>query len=541
MKKMRIIAGKRSSLLLAAGLMLASCMPEDDFQDIEVMAPAPSLSLPILNTSLRVNDLIRTEEGGMLEENPDGSYSLFYRQSIQTPGVSEFLPQIPEQQFQESFSLGFSMPAFWFSPEPVTYEGAIGLDLQDLNIYGIECSQGNLNISLNSDYDHDIRISLTLDDVRDADDNPLALEFELYNWGTRNVSEFVDLSGYYLDIDNNTLNYTAEVSIVGSGQPIDANDELTLNVSLSDLAFSYLEGNFAGYTIPLDADSIDIPLLAGAINGDIALNPNVTIDIQNTFGVPISPDLSNIFVERKSGSVVRLQDEGDSNFFSGGFVLPYLQDKNALPAVLSQQINRDNSNLEEAFAELPRGISYLFGFELGGSPEDTSFITDDSSIGIDMEVEVPLEASFDITLEDTLALDLGTEQDIEQLKLLIKTENDFPIDAHLQIYFLDESGNMIYDHNNQPLRAFEEEAQLLRAAQIVNSSTGETRAVSIDMPIIATLDAETVDLVQNAGSILVQANLQSNSEDDNMIRLYASYGIRFSLAMQIQSSINVSN
>jgi len=363
----------------------------------------------------------------------------------------------------------------------------------------------------------------------------------MYNWGTRNVSEFVDLSGYYLDIDNNELSYSAEVSIVGSGQPIDANDEVSLNFSLSDLAFSYLEGNFSNVSIPLDADTLDIPMLANAINGNVALNPNLTIDIQNSFGVPISPDLSNIYVRRSSGTVVRLQDEGESNFFSGEFVLPFQKDRDELPAMLSQQINRDNSNLEEAFAELPRGIAYLLGFELSSSAEDTSFITENSSIGIDMEVEVPLEASFDFTLQDTLALDLGTDQDIEQLKLLIKTENDFPIDAHLQVYFLDESGEMIYGSDNEPLRAFEEQAQLLKAAQIINSSTGETQSVSIDMPISATLDAEKVDLIQNAGSILVQAKLQSNSEDDNMIKLYSSYGIRFSLAMQIQSSINVSN
>ena len=100
---------------------------------------------------------------------------------------------------------------------------------------------------------------------------------------------------------------------------------------------------------------------------------------------------------------------------------------------------------------------------------------------------------------------------------------------------------MIYDSNNEPVRAFDEEAQLLKAAQITNSTTGETQAVSIDMPITTTLDAEKVDLIQNAGSILVRTNLQSKSEDANMIKLYSSYGIRFSLAMQIQSSLNVSN
>jgi len=528
-------------MLIFIGALLSSCMPEDDFQDIEIMAPSPFLSLPILNTSLKVGDLIRTEDGGMLEENPDGSYSLFYRQSYQTPSVSEYFPDIPSQNFQESYSLGYTMPAFWFSPEPVTYEGTIALDMDGLDIYGIECKRGSLNVSLNSDFDHDIRVVLTLNDVIDENNDPLVLEFEMFNWGTRNVSEFVNLSGYYVNTENSEINYTAEVSIAGSGQPIAADDEITFNLSIADLDFSYMEGNFPTVTIPVASDSFDIPLLAGAIHGDVALNPYVNIDIQNSFGIPISPDLSNIFVRDNSGNAVQLKDEGDSQFFNSDFVLPYMSDRDELPAILSKQIDRKNSNLEEAFARLPQGISYLFGFELSSSTEDTSFVTDNSSIEIDMEVEVPLEASFDITLEDTLALDLGTEQNIEQLKLLIKTENDFPIDAYLQLYFLDADGGMIYDSNNEQVRAFDEEAQLLKAAQIINSRTGETQAVSIDIPITTTLDAEKVELIQNAGSILVRTNLQSNSEDANMIKLYSSYGIRFSLAMQIQSSLNVSN
>lgn len=540
MKKISVFRGLGMIIPVVASCMVVSCMPEDDFQDIEILAPSPSLSLPILNTSLQVSDLIRTEQGGLLEEKPDGSYSLFYRKSIQTQPVGDFFPPIPEQQYQEAFSVGISAPSFFLS-DAVTYEGSVPLDLEGLTIYGIECKQGNLNVSLSSDYDHDINVVLTLNDVLDNDGNPLVMEFDLPSWGARNASVFTDLSGYLIDINNNELNYTAQVSISGTGQPIDASDQLTFDLNIADLDFSYLEGNFSGLTVPVDADTLDIPVLASAINGDVALNPSLKVDIQNSFGVPITPDLSNVYVRRKSGTVVRLQDEGESNFFSGEFEFPYLKDRNELPAFKSQEVNRLNSNIEEAFAELPRGLAYIFGFNLSSGPDDVSFVTENSSIGIDMEVELPLEGSFDIMLEDTLAMDLGTEQDIDALKVLIKTENGFPIDANLQVFFLDSEGEMIYGSDNEPLKLFEEQAQLLKAAQIINSTTGETQSVSTDMPISATMDAEKVQMIQNAGSILVQARLQSKSEDNGMIKLYSSYGIRFSLAMQIKSSLNVSN
>jgi len=541
MKKISVVPRLLASIPVLAGCMLASCMPEDDFQDIEILAPSPALSLPILNTSLQVSDLIKPEDGGLLEENTDGSYSLFYRQSVQSQPVGDFFPPIPEQQHQEAFSLGMSAPSFVFSPPPVSYPGTIPLDLDGLNLYSIECRQGDLNISVSSDYNHDVKLSVNLQDILDSEGNPLVLEFDLPSWGARNSSAFVDLSGYLIDIDSSALDYTVELTVVGTGQPIDASEEIIVDISIADLDFSYLEGNFTDLTVPIQADTLNTPLLASAVNGDVALNPSLNFDIQNSFGVRVTPDLGNVYVKRKSGTIVRLQDEGESNFFSGEFDFPFLQDRNELPVQTSQQVNRLNSNIEEAFAELPQGIAYLFGFNLNSNPEDTSFVTDNSSIGVDMEVELPLEGSFDILLEDTLAMDLGLDQNIESLKVLIKTENSFPIDADLQIFFLDEQNEVILNGDGTPLQLFEENAQLLKAAQIINSTTGETQAISTDMPIAATLDADMVELIKNAGSILVQARMQSRSENNGNIKLYSSYGIRFSLAMQVKSSLDVSN
>ncbi|WPP49928.1 hypothetical protein [Catalinimonas niigatensis] len=533
----------KNTALAAALLLAAGCMPEDDFKDMEVLAPSPSLALPLLNTNLRVSDLVKTEDGGLLEENPDGTYSLFYRQTIQTQSVGSFFPPIPEQQFNESLSLGISAPMFNLSPEPMSYDGKMPLDLGELSLYKIECKQGILNATVNSEYDHEIYVELSFPDILDANQAPLVFNFSFpsWRWGDRISLQSKDLSGYQINIDNEEIDYSMKVTIQGSGEAIDATDQISLDLSMADIDFSYVEGNFSEMIIPIDADTLQIPVLSNAINGDVALNPNLKMDFINSFGVPVSPDFSNIYVKRQSGTIVQLQDEGNSQFFSGDFEFPYLKDRNEMPTMKSQLVDRSNSNLEEAFAELPRGIAYLFGFKLSSSSEDTSFVADNSSIGIDMEVELPLEGAFDIVLEDTIDIDLGSDQEVEELKILIKTENEFPIDTDLQIFFLNDLGEKIYDRNMQPVRLFEESAQLLKAAQIINSTTGETQAVAVDMPISATIDAEKYELIKQAGSILVQTRMQSNNGDEGIVKLYSSYNIRFSLAMQIKSSFNVSN
>lgn len=522
------------STLALSLLLLAACMPDEDFSNIQLRTPSPSLSLPILNTNLRVEDMIRTTDGGMLEQNSDQSYSLFYRQSVSSPDLEELLPPLPPQRYSQEFSLGIDMPTLNISPPPVEAEGKMPLNLGGLSIFGIECKAGLLEVNTSSDYQHDVDITLTFPDITDATGRELSMRFNLTNWGSSNSQQQVNLEQHFIRLQDDSIRYRMTASITASGAPISENESINFDFRMRDLAFSYLEGNFSDITVPLEADTLQIPFLANAVNGNVALNPSFRFNFTNSFGVQLQPDLSNVFVTRKSGTVVRMQDDVGSDFFSGEFSFPYPQHRDEGSVSAEQLINRDNSNIEEAFAELPRGIAHGIGFRLNSHENDTSFITDQSRIGLDMEVEIPLEGSFDITLEDTIAVNLNFEQEVESLRMLIKTENSFPIDARMQIYFLDESGDMIMDTDGEPLQLFDQEAQLLRAAQITNSTTGETQINAMDMPVSATIDTEKYEAIRNAGNILVRASLSSNQD---MIRLYGFYNIRFSMAMQLRASL----
>ncbi|MFP4504545.1 MAG: hypothetical protein ACLFOZ_07515 [Cyclobacteriaceae bacterium] len=527
---------KGGTLALSIGF-LSACMPEDDFQDIEIMAPSPSLALPIINTNLVVEDMINTEAEGVLQEKSDRSYSLFYRQSVYSKNLEEYVPEIPAQQFAERFSLGFNSPNFSISPEARSFDGKIPMDMGELDVYSIECKNGQFDLNVSSDYEHDVQINITFPDILDADRQPLQLYFELRKWGSRSSSQRVDLTNHLINLQNDSIRYDMSVNVVAMGGSISEFEQIYLDFNITDIDFSYLEGNFQDIIVPLEADTLEIPILASAVNGDVALNPSFTFNFQNSFGVKLVPDLSQVYVNRKSGTIVKLKDEADSDFFSGNFEFPYTLSRDDEPATKLQLVDRDNSNIEEAFAELPRGIAHDISFKMMSPENDTSFISDQSMIGLDLEVELPLEGSFDIILEDTIAIDLNFEQDIESLKMLIKTENGFPIDALLQVYFLDAEGNQILDSNNRPVTLFDEEAQLLNAAQITNTATGETKANTPDMPISATMNAKKYEAIRTAGNLLVRASMSSKSADQNMIKLYSFYNIRFSMAMQIKAAL----
>ena len=519
---------------------LVGCLPEDDLSDLTIEAPSPTVSLPLLNTNLTVADIITIdEEKGLLTENEDHSYRILYRSQQQTKPVGDFFPQIPDQRHEERFSLRINSPSFRLKSPTQKYQGTIPLDLAGLNVFALESKQGFLNLTLSSDYQHDVDASIVFPSIKHKVDgtafvwNPTVI----HTWSNRMSTQQSELAEYVVDLKDGAISYEMEVTIDGSGRPISEHEQLTLEVGLSDVEFAYLSGNFTDIALPMNADTLEIPILASAVGGTVALNPALRMNFKNSYGVRIASDFSDVSVERKSGSIVKLYDEGGQTFFGGAYEFPSAAHRDDSLATKSQIIDRSTSNIEDAFDELPRGLMYNLGFTLDSAPEDTSFVTDQSRIGVEVEVELPLEGNFDIVLQDSIPIDFQSLEDVESMKVLIKTENTFPIDARLQVNFLDEDGQLIADEDGQPLSLFGDEEKFLVAARLVDSSTGKTQPVTVDLPLAATIDQDEFRYVREATHLLVRTNLESLSDQANQIKLYSFYTIRFGLATQIKTSL----
>jgi len=536
---------KKSGFILSLGLVgmfgISGCLPDEDFSDVKVKAPSPKVSLPLFNTTLTVEDMLQADgETGALQKNADQSYSLFYESGVQSDPVREYFPELPNQQYSESFSLGLNAPGFSLTDTPpASFEGSIPFDLNGLTIYNIESSQGVLGITISSDYRHDVEVKATFPNIVSPTGEELVLEFVLPYWsGSGTSQQEVNLTGYQINLDEGAVGYGLEVNIVGSGQPISSSEKIEFDFSLTSLDFEYLSGNFSGIQVPIDADTLDIPALSGIVEGRIATNPKLSLTFSNSFGVPVAPDFSRLFVRQISGNVVRLLDAPGYEFFSGALPFPYLEARTNQMATETYVVNDETSNIDEAFTNIPSGLAFGFGFALNSGENDTSFVSSSSQIGVGLGLELPLEAGFDLTLEDSIDVSFSELEDVKELKMLLKTENDFPIDANLQVYFLDKNGNTIKDNDGDPISLFDGEEKLLVAAEIVNSTTGETLAANRDLPLSTTIGQDKFEKIREATQLLVRANLNSVSEESNRIRLYSFYSIRFSLAAQIQASFD---
>ncbi len=519
---------------------LVGCLPEDDLSDLKIEAPSPSISLPLLNTNLTVTDIITVKEGGRLTENEDHTYSVLYRSQRQTEPVSDFFPKIPAQNYAQGFSLGINSPSFQLKSPAQKFQGSMALDLAGLTVFALESKQGFLDLTLTSEYQHDLEVRVTFPNIKDrADGSSFVWAPNVINGWSNGVSTVrKELSDYSIELVDGSISYELEVTIDGSGKSISESENLTLGINMEDIEFAYLAGNFTDIAVPIPADTLDIPILANAVDGTVALNPTLRMEFTNSYGVPVASDLSSVFIKQKSGNTVQLKDEGDQSFFSGNYEFPFIAHRDDSSATAAQVVDKNTSNIENAFAELPYGLMYDLRFMLNSTPEDTSFVTDKSQIDVKVEVDLPLEGTFDIVLQDSIPVNFQELDDIEELKVLIKTENSFPIEARLQVFFLDESGQRILDESGQAISLFGDEDEFLVAAELINSTTGKTRPASVDLPLTATIDHDHFQRIRQATHLLVRTDLESVSDEANQIKLYSFYNIRFNLATQIKTSLD---
>ncbi len=515
---------------------ISGCLPDETLSDLDSVAPSPRMSLPLLTSSMSLSEVISTEKGGMLVENVDKTYSIFYNTHFESEPLSTYFQGVPNQEYDKNFAFVPAVDAFSETLPPVTFNETIPFDFIGQRPTEIGCKSGALSVYMYSNYQHEVKATLSFPDILSPANEPLIMSFLLNKSGSAYANEDIDLTQYIITPDNNEVSYTLELQITGSGSYISEGDYIELEFRINDLDFSYMEGSFDEFQIPVQPGELEIPLLNSVASGNFALKPIITLNFINSFGVPAVADFSNVVVESREG-IVKLEDQNDGNFFHSNFPFPYAENRTGLPAQLSYKVDGQNSNINEAFANIPEQVYYAMGFTAGSQPGGNDFVAATSRIDVNVEMEIPLEGSFELLLTDTLAIDFSDLEDVEEMKMLIRTENSFPVTANLQVFFLDENQQLILGSNREPIKLFSQAETLLKAATITNVATGETTPAITD-PVAGIISKEQFELIQNAGYLLIVTQLNSVSQDNGAVKLYSFYDLQIDIAMQAKASFN---
>jgi hypothetical protein len=199
-------------------------------------------------------------------------------------------------------------------------------------------------------------------------------------------------------------------------------------------------------------------------------------------------------------------------------------------------LDKNNSNINTALNITPQKIVAL----VSGSTNPNgnvvkNFVEDNSMMAVEAKLELPFYGTAKgFILQDTVELSFGDDlSHVDWILFKLYTNNRFPIDGLVQLYFCDSLNNRL-DSLLSPID------QVIHAATpgpapdyIVTSPVSKTITQKISGPRIGNLE--------NTKKIVVRAKLDTYSNGSQLVKIYSYYKLDVRLSAQVQLKFNSSD
>ncbi|MFH0841347.1 MAG: hypothetical protein V1903_01880 [Bacteroidota bacterium] len=403
-----------------------------------------------------------------------------------------------------------------------------------IKISEISISTGYLTYNINSGIPLQASLEITLPtSLRDNDTIIEIIEIEPdipINDSIQLANSVIDLStvaGH--EYNRLPVEYAAEVSSDGEMIIFNSTDEVNISISMTDPGIDYVKGYFGQYGDTIEAETFDLEIediLENVTYTFLISDPLVRLNYFNSFAVPVEINVDA--TGYRGDDVVDLDLDPERLDYPAA---PGERDKEGVFII-------DNtSNFEDLISMPPEQI--LFGGSAVMNPDgDTgsmdNYIFGNSRFLGNLEVEIPMEFSFDITLADTIDNPFLDEdfkdspvapEDIDSVRILLDIENTFP----LGILFSASLWESVKDSTRSTIT----DKIILDPAPV--NTQGKTDPIHYTTEI--SLTKEFWKYINTADKIIFTIKLVTT--DNEEVKIYSDYYLNYKAALFVKPNINM--
>ena len=499
---------KSTIYLFLCSLLLVSCK---DLTDAELPDYQAEFAIPIIEEAIVTVPAIwqSNDPNQSLSIAPDGQLIFQYESPVTRVEASQLLGNTLAFLLRETVPENSNKVPLL--PDNLPVEIRVEEALLKGGLFSI-------NFTANSFSGDSVDIVFTIPEIT-KDGEPLQLKTD----DIRNNNLSQDVSGYLIKPTNNQLSieYTA---VNKTGIPQKLNNITMLFSPQVQVLKGFLEAQ--AYVIPKDIIPID--LFDGRfLNGSIQFaEPKISARAQNAFGLPVRSQVDLLNAIRPDGTSVPINATAinyqDINYPSIEELGTYKETELFL--------DHRNSNLPEIFNEEVAAVEYGLTALINPTNDTTitSFLTDTSFFTIQVFVEIPVIGSVkDFSTEATYAVSLSKEletiNNFEEGTFKLIVDNELPLDAQLQLYFLNEGG-VIIDSLFQEVQKLVEGAPTDDNGQAI-SSTEQITFIPIN--------ASQIEHLQETEALQIKALFNTTGSLKQPVRILDSQAISVRLGLRV--------
>jgi hypothetical protein len=531
---------KNRKLLIVAAIILSviqSCVKDNfNLNKLSKTEWDPNIAVPLVYSSLSVKDLLIKNNATTSITVDDSNFcTLVYKSSLLSIRADSLI-QLPDQPFPTySGSLTPAQITILSAAHTVTasYSQTVTFNTGSNNplIDSVGFNNGNLNISLNSDFTYSGQLVITIPTAK-KNGVPFSQTLPFTYSGTTPViaAASYNLAGYKVDMtmggttsNQFVVNYTMTLNGAGTALPT---DQMTLNGSMGSLKFDKIFGYIGQLTLfPKGLDTIAITIFKNSLGtGSFSIaNPSVKITILNSYGVPIqgniptlegyNPPATNFPITGVPSPVPILSP----NFSQIGQTLAD-----------SFSLDKSNSNIATVVNNDPKFlISNVTAMTNPGGPTHTNFVLDSSHCKVNIEADLPLYGTAsNFSLIDTAQLSMASvnTNNIQWALFRIYTSNGFPMDVNVQAYFVDS----LY----KKLDSLIIPNQLILKSGVLNAA-GMVIAPTVNI-YNTTLTPQRLANLKTTKYMLIKSVEATTNNGTTNVKIYSTYKIDVKIGMEVK-------
>ncbi len=512
-------------------LFSSSCLKGNfDFKKLSKSYWKPDLAIPLVNSSMSLKNILTlSNSNNNIQVDANNFITLVYKGNLFSMRADEVVA-IPDQPFSFNFSLpNTAVSAFNLLPDSSSYtlNPAISNTFNfnsgssDSYIDSLHLKSCLLVLNLTSAFQHPSEVTIQIPDAK-KNGNSFSTIVNLPAAGSNPVTQNAnfDLSGYTINMHSgglpNTLKVVYGLKLTKGNTAITSgHNNMDIIMSMSNITFSRLYGSIGQKLVAPDTDTIQVLLFNNSLSsGSFSLvNASMAINISNSFGVPIRANF-----EKLQGYSPNSQTP----------IIPITSPifNNPLPINTPQQIGQSanssilltssNSNILDALGNMPKYLIYKVDALSNPPPPSVqmqNFIQDSSRFKLDVDINLPLEGKLkDLLFQDTIQFKFIDVDELESLGLKLFFNNGFPIETKVQVYFADDSGQVLDSLLQDPV--------VLASGNV--GADGRVTSPTIKVSEI-NYPEEKIQRLKQVRKIYVRAAASTYDNGNKNVKIYSDY------------------
>jgi hypothetical protein len=446
---------KKSLLLLIPILILFSCKKRENMIHWNIDGIAP-----VVYGELSIYDIL---PDSVVVSNMDSSVSMSIALNLFRLDLDS-LVAIPDTSLLDTFALPFpfpvtAIPGQVFINQPEDNNMNVG----SAELTYVEIKSGTIEYQLESTIQGKIIYEYQIPVAIDANGNSfsqLVYVSAAVPGITASASGSFDLSGYSINLSGSSANSfnIIQTNVNIKVDPTNATDVSVSNQDtvyirneLSNIKIDYAKGYFGNQSFIAGPEKTSLTAFNNLISGNLNID-QIDVDLELVNGIGADASITfNSLTASNNNSEIALDHSiigNNININRANEIGPTIS-----PYYYTTVLNNSNSNIDYMLELLPDSIGYGLALELnplGNISAHNDFISSDAPMELNMDIKLPLSIiANNLTLADTLNIDISDTTGLHSVMLSINLENGFPLEAQLDLVLLDQN-NMVVSHVLSP-------------------------------------------------------------------------------------------